>query len=233
MLTRYKEPRDVNIAKYHEKYWRQAISIERADRKRAERAARRMAEIANIKIKQVIWVESPEVGKAVYDKIWASNKESFNDLIWPSVWEILKDSAYVTGPFSDKMWVLIKALYYDMLINLFRDSTWDSIRVYVSNLPKHKINNDRLGSEVRDMRRRFLDNAVWNAFTESFWLIYDTYAVDILGTEVDKGALELLTLRKEILASCFAVWLTPEQIILCERPKYVEMKKTWLEKIVW
>lgn len=226
------EKQETDIFKYYKKYWQQTISTERADRERAERAAGRMAEIAGVKVNEIIWVESAEEGRVAYDKAWALNKDSFDDSTWPPLQALLKNTTLAPRPFSYEKWALIRTLYRDKLEYLFKDPIWNSVRNLINNLPGHWVSY-KVSSGVVGLLWEFFDEAVYNSIRESFRLTYDTYAVDVLGVNVSEKALELLELRKEITASCFAVWLVPGHIILCDRPKHVEIKDNWLKKITW
>ena len=65
------------------------------------------------------------------------------------------------------------------------------------------------------------------------WLAYYSYAVEELGIKIDEKARELLYLHNEIAASCFAIWIVPGALILCERPSSVEVRDGKLVDIEW
>jgi hypothetical protein len=163
MIEKLTKEQEAQIAEYHERYFSQATSTERADRDRAERAAQRMAEIAGIKAPQIRWVDNPQDGKYLYDSIWDSIRDSFRSSIRDSIWESLRHS----------------------LRHSFRHSLWYSL---------------------------------WDSIRDSRLLAYYTFAVDVLGIEIDDLAREKLYLHNEIAASCFALWIVPGTVILCERP---------------
>lgn len=58
------------------RYFDLATSTAPADRPKAEAAVRELADIAGVKINRVVWVNSPQEGKAAYDAAWASLRGS-------------------------------------------------------------------------------------------------------------------------------------------------------------
>lgn len=65
------------IVKYQKKYRQQAISVEPANRRQAETAVRRIAEIGGTRVYDVVWVSTPKQGKAKYDIAWTLFQTSF------------------------------------------------------------------------------------------------------------------------------------------------------------
>ena len=66
----------VALAAYRQKAFDRAICTDSADRPRAEAAARRMAEIAGVKVTEILWVANPQDGKVAYDAVTASGTAS-------------------------------------------------------------------------------------------------------------------------------------------------------------
>jgi len=161
-ITELTSAQRAQVAVYRDRYWRQAISTEPADRPRAEAAARRLAEIGGVNISRIVWVESPLAGSEQYGAAWAS----LSDSLWASL--------------SDSLW----------------DSLWASLR-------------------------------------DQPWLCWCTYAVEVLEIDCSDEHFELLRLHNEIAASCFALWIVPGTVILCERPSEVEIKGNKLVGLSW
>jgi hypothetical protein len=134
------------ISEYRNRYFQQATSTDPSDRPRAEVSARKMADIAGVKIKEIYWVLSPDNGASLSDSLRASLSDSLSD----------------TG-----------------------------------------------------------------------WLVYYTYAVDTIGIEVTDSMREKLRLYNEIAASCFAMWILPGTVILCDRPESVEIVNGKLIDLKW
>ena len=78
-----------------------------------------------------------------------------------------------------------------------------------------------------------LRDSLWDSLGETGWLSFSSYCVDILEINIDDQAQELLRLYNEIATSCFAVWIIPGAIILCDRPKSVEIVNKRLVGIEW
>jgi len=75
---------------------------------------------------------------------------------------------------------------------------------------------DSLGASLRAS----LWDSLWASLRDSDWLAHYSYGVNVLGVECECSdeTRELLDLHNEIAASCFALWITPTKIILCDRP---------------
>lgn len=73
------------IAVYRDRYWRQAISTESADRPRAETAAKRLAEIGGLENCCVLWVANPIEGQAAYCEAYANLSVSLRDSLQASL----------------------------------------------------------------------------------------------------------------------------------------------------
>jgi hypothetical protein len=241
---------EAQIQVYQDRYFAQATSTEPADRPRAETAARRLAEIAGVKTEEIIWARDPEKGKSTYqetlrsfgisleDSFSISLKNSIRNSISDSLWNSTKDS--IRNSFSNSLWNSIK----DSIRNSFGDELWNSIR----NSIGYPLNNslwastreslgDSLWTSLRpslkDLLGHLLWNANWNSIGDTGWLCYHTYAVEVLKVECNNEYQELLHISNEITASCFAVWIAPGKIILCERPATTEIANGKLIELTW
>ena len=109
MIGKLTAEQETKIAEYRDKYFRQAVSTEPADRPRAEAAAKRMGEIAGGKIGTVHWVDNPRDGDSLskpapdplplpcphpewggvwdYDILWAD----LSDILWAILSDSLSD----------------------------------------------------------------------------------------------------------------------------------------------
>jgi hypothetical protein len=188
--------KDNKIEEYRERYFRQAVSTEPADRPRAEAAARKMAEIAGIKISCVEWVYSPKQWDSLWDSLrdslMASLRDSLLASLGASLWDSLRDS----------LWDSLRDSLWDSLMASLRDSLWDSLW-------------DSLLNSLRDS----LMDSLW----DTGWLAFYSFCVDELKIKIDESTREKLRLHNEIAASCFALWIVPGTIILCERPSRIEI----------
>jgi hypothetical protein len=163
-IERLTKEQKSKISKYREKYFGQAVSTEPADRPRAEAAARKMAEIAGIKISCVEWVYSPKQWSSLWDSLRSSLGASLSDSLGASLMDSLRAS----------LW------------NSLKDSLWDSL---------------------------------W----DTGWLAFYSFCDDELTIKINESTREKLRLHNEIAASCFALWIVPGTIILCERPSRIEI----------
>ena len=140
---------EAKVVEWRERFFAQATSTERADRPRADAAARRLAEIGGVKVNNVVWAASVVDGQKAYEAAWASLRDSLGDSLW--------------------------------------DSGWTAFYAF--------------GRE--------------------------------LGVEYDPKYAEILELHEEIGASCFALWIVPGTVILCERPSKCEIVGGRLVNIEW
>lgn len=201
-----KEEQELKIAEYREKYFRQSVSTEPADRNRAETAARRLAEIGGVTPADVIWVSSPEdvdsISDSIRDPLWDSIRYSLRHSLWDSISDSIRD--------------LLRDSLRDSIRYSLWDSIWDSIRY-----------------SIRYSLRYSLWDSIWYSLWDTGWLAYYSYVGYVLGVELDERTCELLNLYNEIAASCFALWISPGTIIMCERPAEVEIVAGHLVSLKW
>jgi len=200
MITQLTPDQESKITEYRDHYFAQATSTEPADRPRAEQAAIRMAEIAGVKINEVIWCKNPDDGYQQYDKLRASLSDSIRASLSDSIRASLSDSL------RDSLWASLRASLWASLSDSLWASLWASLRASLS-----------------DSLRDSLSDSLWASLRDTGWLAYYSCAVDVLGVEMDDKNRELLDLHNEIAASCFAVWIVPGTAILCERPTSVKI----------
>jgi phosphatidylinositol kinase/protein kinase (PI-3 family) len=166
MKTKLTKKQKAKVTEYKNKYFNQAISIDRADKPRAEAAAQKLAEIGGVKNPKIIWVSSPD------------EKDTICESLSATLWDSLRSS--------------------------LRDPLWDSLR-----------------------------DPLWDSLRDSGWLCYYTYVVEMLKIKCDNKTLELLNLHNEIASSCFAIWITPNSIILCDRPTSVTIEDGNVVDMKW
>ena len=226
------------IEVYRKRYFEQATSTAPADRARAEAAARRLAEIGGVKVNDVTWVLTPEMGMREYeeaqtslkDSLKASLSASLSDSLRASLWDSLKDSlrASLSASLSDSLraslwdslWNSLRASLSDSLRASLWDSLWNSLRASLS---------DSLRASLWDS----LWYSLWYSLWDSDWLCWYSYAVDVLGIECSDEHRELLSLHNKVATSCFAMWIIPGKVILCERPESVKIDDGRLVELTW
>ena len=218
MITALTPEQTAKIAEYRERYFAQATSTKPADRPRADAAARRLAEIGGVNVAHVVWVASPADGAAEYGRAWASLRDSLRASLGASLRDSLRDS----------LWASLGASLRDSLRDSLWDSLWASLR-------------DSLRASLRDSLRASLRDSLWDSLWASLgaslwdsgWLAYYSYGVEFLGVSCGDRERELLGLHNEIAASCFALWIVPGAVILCERPATVEVVDGRLVGLTW
>jgi hypothetical protein len=181
MITELTTEQQAALVAHRQRYFDLAICTDPADRPRAEKAARVLAAIAGVKIDSVVWVSSPDEGKAAYERISAS--------LGASLWDSLDDSLEYSLGAS-----LRDSLEY---------SLWD-----------------------------LLDDSLDDSLRDTGWLAFYDFCRS-LGVVYDPVEAIKLDLWIDIMESCFAVWIVPGQIILCERPAAVEIVEGKLVGLTW
>jgi hypothetical protein len=82
-----------------------------------------------------------------------------------------------------------------------------------------------------------LRESLWDSLRDSLWdtgsVAFITFLISELGIEVSAEKREKLYLINEILASCFAIWVVPRVVILCDRPRSVEVEDGKLINAEW
>jgi hypothetical protein len=209
---------EAQIAVYRDRYFALATSTERADRPRAEAAARAMAEIAGVKVNSVVWAATPQDGQREYERAWASLGASLRDSLWDSLRDSLRASLGASlrdslwASLRDSLWASLRASLRDSLGASLRDSLWASLR-------------DSLWASLRASLRDSLGDSGWTAFY--------VYAQEQLAVAYDERSANVLRLHNEIAASCFALWIAPGTVILCERPTTCEVVGGKLVNVEW
>ena len=140
MITKLTPDQESKISEYRGRHFAQATSTEPADRPRAEKAARRMTEIAGVKINKVIWCENP------VDRL----RDSLSDSLWDSLRCSLRDSFRTS--LCDSLWASLRASLRASLSDSLWDSLWDT-----GWLAYYSCAVDVLGVEIDDKNRELLD----------------------------------------------------------------------------
>jgi hypothetical protein len=134
------------------------------------------------------------------DSLWGSLRTSLRDSLSDSLWTSLRTS----------LWTSLRDSLRTSLRTSLSDSLWDSLRTSLSDSPWTSL-------------RTSLRDSLWDSLSDSNLLCYYTYVTKVLGILCSDQHRELLRLHNEIAASCFALWIIPGTIILCERPKSVTL----------
>jgi hypothetical protein len=182
------------------------------DRPTAESAARRLAELGGLKAQDIVWVLSPEQGRREYEQGWTSLQDSLQDSLWTSLWVSLRDS--LQDSLSDSLWGALS----DPLWGALSDPLWGSLRASLQ---------DSLSESLRAPLR----DSLWSSLRDTGWLTFYRFCGELV--EHKQEYLEKLQLYQQLLDSCFACWVLPGKVILCERPSAFEIQDGKLVGITW
>jgi len=116
----------------------------------------------------------------------------------------------------EKAWDSLRASLWDSLGDSLGDSLWDSLR-----------------DSLRASLRASLGASLWDSLGDSGWTAFYAAGRDVIGVEYDPKYAEILRLHEEIGASCFALWIVPGAVILCERPSKCDVVDGRLVNIEW
>lgn len=223
MINELTEEQEKKIVEYHHRYFAQATSTKRADRKRAGTAARALAEIAGVKTDEVVWVDNLDIGKEKYislsgTTITVTIKDILIDEIWGTLREIINNEIW--GTLKSTLLDNLRATLRESLRNSFNDELWRSLKATLCD-----TNCDTIWATLR---ATFCDTLWDTGFTA-----LATFVVEELEVKISSDAREKLDLVNEILASCYAIWITTDTIILCERPKTTNIQDGKLIGMEW
>jgi hypothetical protein len=189
------------VDEYLDMYFCQATLIEPANRSRAEVAAHQLLMSVGKDIKNIHWVESPAAAYLFSKSLKSSLGDSLIYSLRDSFRYLLRNSPL------DSLWrSLHNSLYYSLLDSF---NSLDALEAFSSH---------HWGSLLDSLRYSLLDS-----LSDTAWTAYLSYAVNVLKIKISEERGNLLQLHNDIAASCFAIWVIPEAIILCERPQYVQV----------
>jgi hypothetical protein len=225
-ITELTDEQQTQVAEYRERYWRLATSTEPADRTRAEAAARRLAEIGGVTVRYPVWVSSPdEYGDVRSHPLKSKLKFALSELLSEALIEKL-DLDVMDSLRDELFWSLIGELAADLKRELKLDYCSEVIKQLESSIWNSLW-------EALSYDRRSFSESRHDSIVDPPWLAYYTYAVDALGIECSDEHRELVHLHNELACSCFACWIVPGAIILCERPEYIEIVDGEVVDLTW
>jgi hypothetical protein len=217
MITELTTEQQAALVAHRQRFFEMATCTDLADRPRAEAAARALAEIAGAKVGTIAWVSSPDAGKAQYDRAWASLgaslRASLGDSLRASLGASLGDS--LGASLGDSLGDSLRASLRASLWASLGDSLWASL-------------GDSLWASLWDS----LGDSLWANLRDSSWIALYAFGRD-LGVVYDPAEAIKLDLWIATLESCFAIWIVPGTIILCERPATVEIVDGNLVGLTW
>ena len=223
-------------------WFRIAVSTERADRPRAEKAVKALAANGGVTVTEIVWVESPQAGAEAYARLLSISKKipnslrdslsaslsaslraSLDDLRWDSWWDSLWNSLddLLQDSLDASLWNSLDASLSASLSASLRDSLQNSLWYSLWR---------SLEGSLRDSLDYLRRGSLWDLLRDSIWdsLRTTPWTALCLGGEIagavysDQDA-QRLAMVAEVLASCFAVWVGPGWAILCDRPTSIEI----------
>jgi hypothetical protein len=227
-----------------------ATCTDPADRKRAEKAARAMANLGGLEGKMTAtWVPNPTKGKELYDSLNDSLRNSLNDSLRNSLYDSLNDSLRnsLNDSLCDSLNDLLRNSLNDSLRNSLNDSLYDSLYASLNDSLRNSLNdslcdslNDLLRNSLNDLLRNSLYDSLRNSLYDSLRnSLYDSNWISLYESALKLGAkypdrdAELLNLHGELLSSSYALWLLPNNIILCDRPSSIETAGGKVVDVKW
>lgn len=207
---------------YQEKYWEQATSTEPADRERAERATKRIAEMIGVNARRTIWVTSPEDGNNVFEAEWASISTALGKSL--------------RGMFIDSFRNYRKDFLWGYFNRLFDDTDEYALKPMTMISLRDALNSRLAGPYSKEIWDRYSYspiNLVSSLILDAGWLAQYSYGVNVLGISGNMITLKLLSIYNELAASCFALWIVPGVTILCDRPEKVKIENNRLVGITY
>ena len=193
MIEKLTPEQEEQINVYRKRFFDAAISTE-TDRERAAKAALELAEIVGVKNCRVEHVTTPPMWTTLGGPSGNSTKDCLNNSL-------------------DK--VIHKSLGNHIKGSLWH-SIWDSLYVSIWDLVFNS-----LPITLLDSLRDSLDGSICNSLRDSSLTTLALYIVEQLGVECSDENRRILELSRDIVESCFAVWITHNSIVICDKPTSV------------
>jgi hypothetical protein len=225
------------IEEYRSRYFALATSCKPADRARAEKAALRMSDISEIKTNTIHCVNNSIDARL----LWGSLSDSLSEVLWEHLMDLLKGSLWepLRGSLREVLWISPGESMGESLSESLRESLWIYLRKSLSEslcetlresslrellrVSLRELLGESLWDSLGESRWASVSDSLWNSLRTSDWFAFYSFCVDELKIKIDDSTHGKLRLHNDIAASCFALWMVPGTIILCERPKSVEI----------
>ena len=181
-----------------------ATCTDPADRAKAEAAA-----LVLVPGAQIHWVNTPQGGDSLSD--------SLRDSLCDSLCDSLSDSL------RDSLWDSLSA----SLMDLYRDSLWGSLRDLLRDSLSASLCDslsDSFSDSLCDSLRASFWDSFWDSLRASFWDSHHTPLAHIARSLNPTASNPHWDAIEALHESCFAIWVLPGHVILCERPSVVEMR---------
>jgi hypothetical protein len=234
-------------AAHFEAAFQLATATAPADRPRAERAAKALAQRAGVKVHCTQWVADPTAGPAAVQAAW----KRFRDGLWKRLKNALGEDlrpgirvAFLTW-LKNGLGVDLPSFFQFTVQNHIRQQTVGDLErllraipvsspVFAAGIPLRRRLQDELpaGSAARVPVAD--DGLIWHSLRDTARLAACRYEAfpEIFRAELAQLFRDLEWLQ-ELQESCFAAWLVPGTLILCERPTTVELADGMVKEMTW
>lgn len=216
MITELTPDQMSSIEDYITRYRVLCLRTDPADKPVAECASRLLAyHLGFLESRTAIaWVNSTDEGIALNEQSW---KRSIQTLSATLLHVPIGVVAMIRTSFMFTPWHHQRAVMIASLCRTVREEMDPQLHGRIRN---------RLRGQLRDSLRDELWPdllpAICATLRDTEWVAYYTYGSAVLGLVYGPDVSMLLRVFNDLLSSCFAVWLTPEMIILCERPESID-----------
>jgi len=222
-----------------QQHFNQLLRIDLADRPKAEEAVLELVKGLVTTVPRVIWVNSIEEG----DRIGSGKLTEFyaplqNSLITlcTEMRTLFSDSVYteLSSLLDKAVFGALRATFYDALCGTLFTSLRCSLHGSLSEARYDSLRlSDTIYTAKLDIFYSSLFDLLYNAVYDSGRTALYSFCRDVLGVVYDPVKSHQLDLWNTLWESCFAAWITPKTIVLCERPKTVKIVDGKLDSFTW
>jgi len=128
-------------------------------------------------------------------------------------------------------------IFYESLRSSLSGTPSGMLRASLRSLLSGTLSGTLLASLMASLLESLLESlkdSLWDAVWDTGWVCYHTYCRDVLGVVYSEKSSKMLDRYKDLLSSCFGVWIIPDgTVILCERPTSVKVEDGKLVDRKW
>jgi len=195
------------VTAIRERYLREGMSTEPADRPRAEAAVRRLYEIVGETPPEYDWILTPDASVALFRRISDTQscyRAELRAALCQALWRALESSSRAIGP----------------------SSGWRGR----GNVLRGELEN-RCSPAVNLLMLGPLLYSIWTMWWDAPWCAF--YELGGVHEAYELKHRDWLRQFSELHASCFAVWAVQGHAILCERPLSVQVEQGRIVACMW
>lgn len=256
-ITELTSKQQAQVAAYRDRYFAQATSTKPTDGVLAEATALQLADIIGIRVEEMRWVVSPDAGQTAVNRmrkdfraaLSGMAQKTLSEALHVSISDALQDTipnevqAAVSGTVRDA-WDSFWAPQWDSQWEALLDASLNALQSSISGMAQASLSDEFRGAlsaaltdslwDARwDTLREPLIGAQWDALCGTRWLAFHSFVQEVLGVAYDAHSKRVLRLYHEAASSCFAIWIVPGGVVLCERPTSVTIESDRLVGLTW